>query len=322
MRSLKKLAPFVIALLIVLNACSTNIPDNATARPSTDGENTVPNTVETPPSASVPDFDHIITIYFENHDYGEVIGNNEMPYFNRMARENVLFTQFYGVAHPSLPSYLAIISGDTFGIKKTCQDCFFDKATLPDLIEASGRTWKGYFEGIPSPCFIGSEGKYVQRHNPFIYFDPIRKDSRRCERSVISLDELDKDLEKGTLPSFVFIMPDLCSGGHDCGLNVSDGWLQDVMGKLLSSSALGDNYLILVAFEESDNDNSSCCGLPEKAGGRVAAFLVSPQATVPMEDDTPYSHYSFLKTIMAAWDLPDLGFTSNPATLPITAPWK
>src|SRR6185503_12118680 len=68
------------------------------------------------PQAAVPNFDHIVMVMFENKEFGSVIGNSLMPYYNGLARENTLLTQFYAVIHPSLPNYIALMGGDTFGI--------------------------------------------------------------------------------------------------------------------------------------------------------------------------------------------------------------
>jgi hypothetical protein len=38
-----------------------------------------------------------------------------------------------------------------------------------------------------------------------------------------------------------------------------------------------------------------------------------------MSDNTPYSHYSLLKTILTAWNLPDLGQSAQ--ARPISTPW-
>jgi hypothetical protein len=83
---------------------------------------------------------------------------------------------------------------------------------------------------------------------------------------------------------------------------------------------LGNNSLIIVAFDEgSDKDPTSCCGLPSPAGGQVAVVLISATALPDMTDNTPYSHYSLLKTILTAWNLPDLGASAQ--AQPILAPW-
>ncbi len=110
-----------------------------------------------------------------------------MPILNALAKNNVLFTNYHAVAHPSLPNYLAMISGSTQNITTNCTDCFVDQPNLADEIEASGRTWKAYFEDIPSPCFVGNKKPYGQMINPFIYFNSIRLDTTRCERSVVPL---------------------------------------------------------------------------------------------------------------------------------------
>jgi hypothetical protein len=90
--------------------------------------------------------------------------------------------------------------------------------------------------------------------------------------------------------------------------------------KLQGSPALGKNSLIIIAFDEaSTKDTSGCCGLASPAGGQVAVVLISPTALPDMSDNTPYSHYSLLKTILTAWSLPALGNTAQ--AQPIAAPW-
>jgi len=281
----------------------------------------VPSTTATP-KPLIPNFDHILIVMFENKEFGSVIGNPLMPNYNKLAREYTLLTQYYAVTHPSLPNYIAFIGGDTFGITSNCKDCFIDAPSLPDLIEASGRTWKTYQEDMPSPCYLGDKGDYVQKHNPFVYFDPIRLDASRCERSVVPLTALQTDLAAGTLPNFSFIKPNLCNDSHDCALDVSDAWLTNLLVSLVPAlDATGNSYLLVMLFEEGQG-NHSCCGLPLEAGGRVPVVLYSPLVKNGFEDSTPYTHYSLLKTISAAWGLPYLGHAAEDSHALIIAPWK
>ncbi len=277
-------------------------------------------------ASGVPVFEHIILIMFENRSFDEVIGSihagdKHAPTFNKLAQENTLLTQYYAITHPSLPNYLAIVGGDTFGIHSDCELCFVDQPSLPDRLEAAGRTWRTYQEDLPLPCFVGSRGKYVQRHDPFIYFDPIRTNPLRCELGVVSLDALPVDLAAGHLPDYAFIEPNLCNSAHDCPIDTADQWLAGMMDTLLSSNALGEKYLIFITFDEG-RDNSSCCGLPESAGGRVVGIVISPLAKKGFQDDTPLTHYGFLKTVLSAWGLPALGQTGNAETGVITKAWK
>src|SRR5688572_5473279 len=327
---------FWILLFILIAACMTSAPPSvASPVPTVASTFTLaPSTATLPPPASatppptetprplVPNFGHIAIIMFENKEFGSVIGNPQMPNFNRLAVEYTLLTQYYAIRHPSLPNYIALMGGDTFGIDTNCNECFIDAPSLPDLIEASGRTWKTYQEDMPEPCFMGDTHLYVQKHNPFIYFDRIRLDTARCERTIVPLIALQTDIETASLPNFIFITPNLCNDAHDCPLDVADAWLTELLGRLVPAlDATGKSYLLVMLFEEGQG-NHSCCGLPSEAGGRVPVVFYSPLVKNGFEDPTPYTHYSLLKTISTAWGLPLLGHAADDSNVLITAPWK
>ncbi len=148
-----------------------------------------------------------------------------MPLLNALANQNVLLSNYFAVTHPSLPNYIALMSGSTQDITSDCTNCFVNQPNLADLIEASGRTWKAYLESMPSPCFVGDSGTYAQKHDPLIYFNSIRLNAARCDRSILPLTSLDSDLANNQLPNFSFIMPDLCNSGHDCSAGMADKWV-------------------------------------------------------------------------------------------------
>jgi hypothetical protein len=281
-----------------------------------------PTVTPVPTFARIPVFSHVILILLENHEYPRVVGDTQMmPNFNRWIKQYALLTSYYAVAHPSLPNYLALIGGDTFGIQTDCYTCFVKAPSLPDEIEAAGLTWKDYQEDMPAPCSLGHNGKlYTQAINPFVYFDPIRLNKERCNQNVLPLTRLDQDLSQGSLPDFVFITPNLCNDGHRCELSVTDVWLTDMVGKLMSSTAYNSNSLIVITFDEGSTD-ASCCGLGRQAGGHIATLLISPLVKTGFEDKTPYSHYSLLKTIETSWGLPLLGHAADAITNLISAPW-
>jgi phospholipase C len=315
----KKLLSLIV-LLIFLPGCVITSP---TYKPPANVPPNAPTPTFTPQEGKIPNFEHIIMIMFENKSFDQVVGSSQLPTFNDLAKKNVLLTQYYALAHPSLPNYIALAGGDTFNITSDCKTCYINAKSLPDLIEASGRTWKTYQESMPSPCFTGNADNYLQRHDPFIYFDPVRNDKARCNNSIVPISQLDTDLSAGKLPNFAFIMPNRCNSAHDCGLDVSDQWLKQMVDKLTSSPALGQNYAIFITFDESDiSDKSSCCGVPEPAGGHIATILISPRAQAGTQDNTLYNHYSLLKTILYSWRLPGLGYTQMPEVKPIAAPWK
>jgi phosphatidylinositol-3-phosphatase len=276
----------------------------------------------TTPDALVPSFEHIIIVIFENEDFVTTIGNSDMPFFNQLAEENTLLTGYYAVRHPSLPNYIALIGGDTFGIDQDCNDCFVDAPSLPDLIEASGRSWKTYQEDMPQPCYLGDAYPYAQKHNPFVYFDSVRLDQERCERSVVPLTELNADIRAGTLPDFVFITPNLCNDAHDCELSVADQWLENLFATIMPALEENDQpYLVVLTFDEGIRKRFSF-GLQKKTGGQVPVILISPAMKKAFRDDTHYNHYSLLKTIAESWGLPYLGHAADENDVLITAPWE
>jgi len=319
----------LLCLALLLTACAfstpfpTPIPPTITPVPPTATSTITPTiTPSSTPKPLVPNFEHIVIIVFENKEFERVIGNPDMPIFNRLAKDHTLLTQHYAVTHPSLPNYLAMIGGDTFGVNRNCEDCFVDAPSLPDLIETNGRTWRTYQEDMLRPCFVGSWGDYAQKHNPFMYFDPIRLDVARCERTVRPMEDLYTDIAAGSLPNFVFITPNLCNSAHNCWLGITDEWLGLQMQALLNYfSANSQSFLIILTWDEGDS-NATCCGMPEKAGGRIATVLISPQVKNGFEDDTPYTLYSLLKTIAEAWGLPYLGHAADDENRLIVLPWK
>jgi hypothetical protein len=97
-----------------------------------------------PPPPAVPSFAHVFIIVMENHEYGSIIGNASAPYINSLAANYGLATNYYAASHPSLPNYLALTAGSTFGVASDCTTCFVSASNIGDQVEASGRSWKAY----------------------------------------------------------------------------------------------------------------------------------------------------------------------------------
>jgi phosphatidylinositol-3-phosphatase len=272
-------------------------------------------------SGQVPNFTHVIVMIFENREYSSVIGSSTWPKLNALAKQYALLTKYDAVAHPSLPNYIADTSGGTQGITSDCNTCYVNVTNLADSIEASGRTWKGYMESMPSPCFLGNSGTYAQKHNPFVYYDDIRTNSARCTSMDVPLTQFDTDLANNHLPDYAWITPNLCNDGHDCSNSVADSFLGSEVSKILASASFDQNSLLVITFDEGST-KASCCGLPSSAGGHIVTLLISKLVKAGYQDATPYSSYSLLKTVEKAWSLPYLGHAADAATSLITAPWR
>src|SRR5690348_10849844 len=127
----------------------------------------------------------IVVILMENKESGQVLGSRSAPYLNRLARTYASATAFYGTSHPSLPNYLALTGGSTFGINSDCTGCRVGKTSIVDQLERAHLSWRAYMEDLPRPCFTGpSAGDYAKKHDPFAYYARITSHPARCANIV------------------------------------------------------------------------------------------------------------------------------------------
>ena len=135
-------------------------------------------------------FSHIFYIMMENHSTDQIFSNTaDAPYINQLANEYAISTNYYGVTHPSLPNYLAAISGSYQGIWDDCkagttsacapeafmsgapyngrlltqaevnsathQPHWFTDQTIIDQLESHDISWKAYMESMPTAGYTG-----------------------------------------------------------------------------------------------------------------------------------------------------------------------
>ncbi|GAC1453052.1 MAG: alkaline phosphatase family protein [Vulcanimicrobiaceae bacterium] len=260
----------------------------------------------------MPRLGRIVVAVFENKGRDRVLGQTPAPTFGLLARRYATLTNYRAVAHPSLPNYLALVSGSTQGITDDCTSCVVDAPNLVDSVEASGRTWKTYAEGLPRSGFTGPfAGRYAKKHDPFVYFRDVLSSPARLRR-IVPYPAFGRDLAAGALPDFSLVVPDLCNDMHDCSVATGDAWLARFLRPLLRSGQLAGGALFVI-FDESDG--SSVGG-----GGLVPAFVVGPLVRSGSRSGTALDHYSLLRTIEDAWGLSPLGLSA--AARPITGIWK
>lgn len=238
-----------------------------------------------------------------------------MPYLNQLGATYTVATRYYAITHPSLPNYLALLGGSTFGIQSDCVTCTVAGPNLIDQLDKAGKSWTAYMEGMPGACSalpVWPPGRYAKKHNPFLYFNDIRTNPARCAH-VVPYSNLAHDLVAGNLADFVWITPDLCHDGHDCPLSRSDQWLASALPPILQSAAFQQGGALFITFDEGQGSSSAgCCHLA--AGGQVMTVVASPLAKRGLQVAVPYDHYALLRTVEDAWSLPHLAGAADPAT--------
>lgn len=195
----------------------------------------------------LPRYDHILVIVAENKNFEHIIGSENAPRLNKLAKEYGLATNFYGEVHPSEGNYIAMLGGDTFGIhdddpwsceqfkiSAACPYAFFPNypahsisaRSLMDQLADAKLTWKAYLEDLPAPGSFAiyspsrenpdpdrPNALYAAKHNGFINFERVRQDPHVAEK-IVPLEQLRADLAAGTLPNYAHIIPNECNDMH------------------------------------------------------------------------------------------------------------
>jgi phosphatidylinositol-3-phosphatase len=345
----------------------------------------------------VPDLDHVFVIVLENHNaftsFGAIgiLDNPKAPHLQALANKYNFAANYNGAWHPSLPNYVAMITGDfvgtdiiatghtypagsTVGISdddSTSVSTDYPsppanvsshrwRVNLPSIagqLVASGRDWRAYLQNIPAtgttlanwPGDSNTAKVYAVKHNPFPYVAEIQDDPGQFAKQV-PLEQLFSDLGARTVPAFSYIVPDQCRDMHGIGnvlapcggasdtddVDVSRGddeafWL--VNGITGSPVWRQGRNAIFVVFDEG-NGPLTCaydpdaridvvpgtllpgpdCYQPANFNDKIVMIVITNYGVRGVVDSRFYNHYSLLKTVEAAFNLPFLGHASDAST--------
>lgn len=267
------------------------------------------NLNETSANATFNGIKHVIVLVMENKGYTQIIGAADAHYQNELAKKFASASKYYGVFPDSLPNYISIIAGYPYLIKDDDPGTLapLKHQTIVNLLQSNNMTWKGYFEDMPSSCYLKDAGKsgYIAHHNPFAYFD-IRNDDR-CKNTV-PLDIFYKDLSNGTLPNFSFVVPNNIHDSHDSTVADGDKWLSTFVPKIINSPIFNNTALFIVYDEGKKHDKSGFgSGAYLVTGGNLPLILISPFAKAGFISANQYTHYNLLSTIEKMLQLGNLG---------------
>ncbi len=219
-----------------------------------------------------PASNHVFVIVLENTSYRMAL---RQPYIASLATQYAVATNYGEVSNPSLPNYLAMTSGSTWGIR----DDNFHKLPATGLgnqLSDAGISWKAYMEGFTGDCF-SSPYPYALKHNPFAYY------GGDCPANVAPMTDLASDLN-GNTPQLSWITPGMCNP------------------QITSSTAWKQGGVLFITWDESG-----------AADGRVALLVVAPKLRRQLT--MPLNHYSLLATIADRLQVPRLGLAKQATSL-------
>lgn len=242
----------------------------------------------------------------ENHSYSQVVGYSGAPYENSLIDKCGLATNYHGVAHPSLPNYMAATGGSTAGITDDCSPSSSCRSTGQSIFEQAG-SWRSYEESMPSNCDQTTSGEYAVKHNPAAYYTRIHSQCRQSDVpfGTSSSGRFVSDVDSGHLPAFSFVTPNLCNDTHDCPVTTGDGWLHAVVGRITSSATYraGRTAIFITWDEGYDNAN------------HVPTIVVAPTVPAGRKSSVSFNHYSLLRTAEEMLGLPLLGEAAHASSM-------
>ena len=355
----------------------------------------------------VPALDHVFVLVLENHNsftsFGSpgILDNPAAPHIAALAKQYNFASNYNGVWHPSMPNYVAMITGDWIGtdvvgarhsypvgsvvgisdddspsvatdypVPPANASTHRWKVQLPSLagqLVSHGKDWRAYLQNLPEtgttlanwPGDSNTAKLYAVKHNPFPYIEEVQNDPAQFAKQV-PMEQLFSDIANGHAPALSYIVPDQCRDMHGlgnvlapCG-GVNDTDANDVkrgddetfwIVNAITGSRMwnrGRNALFVV-FDEG-NGPLTCnydpdtktdvaspnsllpgadCYDPKNFNDKVVFIAITNYGVKGVVDGTFYSHYSLLKTIEAAFDLPFIGHAKDAGTktlAPLLAP--
>jgi hypothetical protein len=244
-----------------------------------------------PPAATSVRFGHVFIVVEENTNYGDVIANPALPYLNSLANQYGLATNYFANAHPSIPNYFELTTGQILTLidASTPHNFPVDANNVVRDLLAAGKSWKSYAEDIPSVGYTGGDiGRYAVRHNPLAYFTDVQNDAKQVQ-NLVPFSQFAIDLNAANLPDYSFIVPNLCNDAHDCPRSTADAWLKTNIDPLIQSPQFQKDGLLIILFDEADTLDFT------SGGGHVAAVIVSPLAKRSYKSIAFYQHQSALR---------------------------
>ncbi len=259
-------------------------------------------------SRSVPLFNKVMIVVLENANYAEAMAQ---PFLGKLAQGGALLDHFFAETRPSLPNYIALTAGTVAGVTSN-GPVSLSVLHIGNLLEAKGKTWKVYAEAYPGRCFLGAQsGAYVRKHVPFLSFENVQNDARRCA-NIVEAAALNFDAPAGNLPDYSLYIPDLNNSGHATGVAFADRWMVQTFGPLLKNPVFMKGLLFVVTFDEARSSDPSNHIYTALAGESILSGSVSKN---------PYNHYSLLRTIEDGLSLGTLG-KNDASAAPIAGVWR
>ena len=250
-------------------------------------------------SATAVPITHVIVFSEENKTWSGVGGTQfqSAPYLHSLAVQCRTFASWTetDTVQNSASQYVGV----TTGVKQAAGtdgnvlwDCSPNPTSCRSLddnifrqVRASGGTARSYVEGATTGC---SAAGNAAKHVPALYLMG-GSDPSFCATEVRPLTELDPN----NLPTFAWVVPNLCNDMHDCSVGTGDTWLQQHLQPVLDSEAYQSGSVLVEIWFDEDHP--------------VPNLLLNPAIPAGIDTTTDATHFGALRLWEDVLGLPHLG---------------
>jgi hypothetical protein len=289
----------------ILVGCGTTI---LTRTPSP----SAPDGYATYPEFRKPNAKKVVLVILENTNPDHARAE---PFLKCLVDSGAYLGNYYAVAHPSQPNYIALVSGSTQGVDGD-SPATLDRPFLGD--EEHQLDWKVFAEQYKeerigecnlSPKIDNTE--YVRKHVPQLSFQYMQEDNAFCRAHVADTDAFFAAAKAYTLPAFSLVIPNLKNDAHGSNTDVlfrphaellsdADGWLRRNFSGLIRDPEFRRDVLLVVTFDENDTPWSRY-GWDED--NKVFAVFFGDDVIPGRKEHALYTHYDLLRTIETIHDI-------------------
>jgi phosphatidylinositol-3-phosphatase len=222
----------------------------------------------------------------ENHSAEEALTGS---FTAALAARSGEALDYHAVSHPSVPNYLALESGSTWGVTDDSYRSL-PAADLGHELTQAGVAWRAYMDGLdPARGCLNTPLPYDPGHNPFLFF------GGGCPANVVPFTSFPHDIGSSSAPRFLWVTPDICHDQHSCSIATGDAWLRSAVGAIEGSPAWTPGAVLFITWDEDDHS----------AANSVLTLVLTPGGRHAVSRRT-YNHYSLLATVEDLLGVPRL----------------
>ncbi|MFE7359182.1 alkaline phosphatase family protein [Streptomyces sp. NPDC057543] len=250
-------------------------------------------------SPEVPKPDHVVMVMMENKGYDDILNNpstrpqDQVPYIKSLEAQGASFTESYGITHPSLPNYYAMLSASD--IVKTSAfppPSSVDTDNLPNQLVTHGYSFANYSDQAKPIQWLRYKNTPGTAANP----NPMDKRQRDFPTTPDGFDKL---------PTVSFYSGNGQQSMHDGTLAQGDAFVKTFDSYI--QWAKTHNSLFVLTWDEDDFSPVN----------RIPTIMVGPMAKAG-EYNEHVNHYNVLKTLLDMYGLDHINHTADPNVSTIT----